>query len=136
MPELLCDEESEPIAIRFRQQLNENSKILCRNNTIPEQNHNEILGRNDVRKDIVPIFLRHGYEHPRNTVRIEFMKDHVKQLIDNSIEIIAQGDSKFIQMLYLIYLTDRVSFFLADIRGVDPEFVPSVEKLKSKMSTL
>lgn len=42
-PELLTDDQCEPVAVRFRQQLNENSKILCRNNAVPEQNHNEVL---------------------------------------------------------------------------------------------
>jgi glucose/mannose-6-phosphate isomerase len=34
----------ESVAIRGKQQMNENSKFLCRHNTIPEMNHNELLG--------------------------------------------------------------------------------------------
>jgi glucose/mannose-6-phosphate isomerase len=34
----------EALAIRFRQQLNENSKVLCWHNVIPEMTHNEIVG--------------------------------------------------------------------------------------------
>lgn len=136
MPELFCDDGAEAVAIRFRQQLNENSKILCRNNTIPEQNHNEVLGRNDIRNDIVPLILRHDYENPRNATRIEFVKDHIENLVNNYIEIVAQGTTKLMQMLYLVYLTDRVSLFLADIRGVDPQVIPSIDKLKAKMATV
>jgi len=31
-------------ALRFRQQLNENSKMLCWHNVFPELNHNELQG--------------------------------------------------------------------------------------------
>lgn len=35
------------LALRMRQQLNENSRMLCRDHTIPEHNHNELLGRQE-----------------------------------------------------------------------------------------
>ena len=34
----------EGVAVRFRQQINENSKVLAWHHTIPEMNHNELLG--------------------------------------------------------------------------------------------
>ena len=34
----------EGVAIRFRQQINENSKMLCWHHVVPEMNHNELLG--------------------------------------------------------------------------------------------
>jgi glucose/mannose-6-phosphate isomerase len=35
---------TEGVAIRFRQQLNENSKLLCWHHVLPEMNHNELVG--------------------------------------------------------------------------------------------
>ena len=35
---------SEGVAVRFRQQINENSKLLCWHHTLPEMNHNELVG--------------------------------------------------------------------------------------------
>ena len=34
----------EGVAVRFRQQINENSKMLCWHHVVPEMNHNELLG--------------------------------------------------------------------------------------------
>ena len=38
---------NEALAIRVRQQLNENSKMLCWHHVIPEMNHNELVGWRD-----------------------------------------------------------------------------------------
>ena len=34
----------EGVAVRFRQQLNENAKVLCWHHALPEMNHNELVG--------------------------------------------------------------------------------------------
>jgi glucose/mannose-6-phosphate isomerase len=41
---IYSDAKDEAIAIRARQQFNENSKILCSHHVIPEMNHNELVG--------------------------------------------------------------------------------------------
>ncbi len=35
--------DKEGMAIRFRQQLNENSKVFCHHHVVPEMNHNELV---------------------------------------------------------------------------------------------
>ena len=44
LPVIYATTYYEGIAIRFRQQLNENAKILCWHQVIPEMNHNELVG--------------------------------------------------------------------------------------------
>jgi len=41
IPVIYADANSEGVAVRFRQQINENSKMLCWHHVIPEMNHNE-----------------------------------------------------------------------------------------------
>lgn len=47
----------EPVALRFRQQLNENAKVLCWHNVFPEMNHNELVGWAD-KSPVAVVFLR------------------------------------------------------------------------------
>ena len=64
----------EGVAVRFRQQLNENSKMLGWHNVIPEMNHNELLGwRTNVENTSV-IYLRNESDYYRNKKRIEINK--------------------------------------------------------------
>nr|MBA3704722.1 SIS domain-containing protein [Bacteroidota bacterium] len=44
IPVIYATTYNEGVAIRFRQQLNENAKILCWHHIIPEMNHNELVG--------------------------------------------------------------------------------------------
>lgn len=47
----------EGLAIRFRQQLNENSKVLSWHNVIPEMTHNEIVGWRKSNDNVAVVFV-------------------------------------------------------------------------------
>ena len=134
IPVLYTDTLFEPIARRARQQLNENSKILCRHAVIPEMNHNEILGRSSQNNQIAPLFIRHTYEHTRNSYRIELTKEIIWPLVDEIIELQAIGSSLIEQMMTTIYILDRVSVYLADHRHVDPTEIPTITRLKTMLA--
>ena len=127
---LYTDPLFEPIAWRTRQQLNENSKILCRHAVIPEMNHNEILGRHDQNRQIVPLFIRHDYEHERNSYRMELIKEVIAPLVDEIVELQSIGETLIEQMITSIYVLDRVSVYLADARHVDATEIPTIIWLK------
>ena len=44
MPIIYAVNGMESVAVRFRQQVNENGKQLCWHHIIPEMNHNELVG--------------------------------------------------------------------------------------------
>src|SRR5690606_7203745 len=44
IPVIYSTPNYEGVAIRMRQQLNENCKVLCWHHVIPEMNHNELVG--------------------------------------------------------------------------------------------
>jgi len=118
-----------PVARRFRTQLNENSKILAREDSFPESNHNDINGWGSADKNIAVIILRDNFEDGQIKKRIKFTKENAFK--DNKIvEIFAEGESELERMLYMIYLTDFVSYYLAILRGIDPTPVEIIEKLK------
>lgn len=63
----------EGAAVRFRQQLNENAKVLCWHHVIPEMNHNELVGWTQKGKYAV-VFLRNENDYERNQMRIDINK--------------------------------------------------------------
>jgi glucose/mannose-6-phosphate isomerase len=66
----------EGTAIRFRQQLNENSKMLCWHHVIPEMNHNELLGWRTNINDLAVVYFRNKSDYDRNQIRIDIKKSN------------------------------------------------------------
>ncbi len=136
IPVIYSSPTMEGIAIRFRQQINENSKMLCWHAVIPEMNHNELVGWAGGNEDIAVIKLSNNLEYYRNTKRWEFCRPVIEEKAGTIIEIKSSGNSLLEQALYLIYLTDWVSFFLAELKAIDPTEVNVISSLKSKLSNL
>jgi glucose/mannose-6-phosphate isomerase len=123
----------EAIAIRFRQQLNENSKVLGWHNVIPEMTHNELVGWNEKGKYTV-LFLRNETDYDRVQKRTEIIKGIISKYTNRVIEIWSKGDSLIERALYLIHLTDWVSYYLADLRKVDADQVKIIEEVKASLA--
>ena len=124
------------IAARFCQQLNENSKMLCWHNKVPELNHNEIVGwtkRNDL---LAPIFIKDETDYYRTQTRIAFTEKVVEQYTDTVLEIAVRGRNQIEKALYLIHLTDWISVKIAEQEGVDPIQIEVIDALKRELSAL
>lgn len=124
----------EGIAVRFRQQLNENAKVLCWHHIFPEMTHNELVGWAGGNDSMAVIFLRTGFDHPRTNYRWDISRDVIAQYTSHITEIVARGESRLEQNFYLIHLTDWVSYYLAELKKVDPVEVNIIGHLKSEMS--
>ena len=131
MPVLYSSPELEPVAIRFRQQLAENSKILSWHHAIPEMNHNEIVGWHQAYPEAAAVFLSQRGMHPRNRMRMDFVKEITGRYAGATIEIQARGESLLERMIYLTHLADWCSVSLAELRGVDVMAIKSIDALKS-----
>lgn len=125
---------NEGIAIRFRQQLNENSKILCWHQVIPEMNHNELVGWREKNNNLAVVLFRDADEYDRNNTRIEINKDVIKNYAPGIIEIYSKGKSKIEKAIYLIHLGDWISCLLADKRGYDANEINVINNLKSALA--
>ena len=124
----------EGVAIRFRQQLNENSKMLCWHNVIPEMNHNELVGWRDDAKDKVVVILRNEDDYERTQARMEINKKVIKKHTPNLIEIYSEGKSYWEKAFYLIHLTDWVTVILAEMRQLDATEVKVIDFLKGSLA--
>ncbi|MCD6064945.1 MAG: manA [Flavipsychrobacter sp.] len=133
-PVIYAAADFEGVAIRFRQQLNENSKMLCWHHVIPEMNHNELVGWRDKDKSKAVIILRNEDDYERVQMRIEINKQVFKKYTSNIIEIYSKGKSYWEKAFYFIHLTDWVSVMLADLRGQNATEVKVIDFLKGELA--
>jgi len=119
----------ESIAYRFKCQINENAKYPAFCGTFPEMNHNEIEGYENKKFDFLPIFLMEFEEDPKYLKRISAFKE----LIEDSLDIFCEGHSFIEKAFSLIYFGDIVSYYLAELGGVDPFAIEYITFLKSKI---
>jgi glucose/mannose-6-phosphate isomerase len=124
----------EGVAVRFRQQINENSKMLCWHAAIPEMNHNELVGWRDKDANKAVVILRNEDDYARIQLRMEINKEVFKKYTKNIHEVTSKGKSYFEKAFYLIHLTDWVSVLLADLHNVDATEVKVIDFLKGQLS--
>lgn len=124
----------EGVAVRFRQQLNENSKVLCWHHVIPEMNHNELVGWAGGTEEYAVIVFRDSSEYERNAIRIQLNKEIIIRYTPHYLEIATEGETYLEKAFYLIHIGDWVSVELAALRGVDPVEVNVINFLKGELS--
>ncbi len=134
LPIIYSSGSMEGVAVRFRQQLNENSKILAWHHVIPEMNHNELVGWRDDAQDKAVIILRSNDDFSRVQLRMEINKKVIRKYTPHIIEIQAEGKSYWEQAFYLVHLTDWVSVMLADMRQLDATEVKVIDFLKKSLA--
>lgn len=124
----------EGVAVRFRQQLNENSKLLCWHHVIPEMNHNELVGWRDKDEHKAVVILRSEDDYERAQLRMEINKKIIRKYTPNIIEVTSKGNNFWERAFYLIHLTDWASLYLAEFREVDATEVKVIDFLKGELS--
>jgi glucose/mannose-6-phosphate isomerase len=126
----------EAVAVRFRQQINENGKNLCWHHVIPEMNHNELVGWTDINENLAVLVLRNSSDFYRNVKRLEVNLDIISKYTKNITTLNSKGNNTIEEAIYLIHLTDWVSCFLADEKGVDVMEVKVIDHLKGELSKI
>ncbi len=134
LPVIYAASNYEGVAVRFRQQLNENSKVLCWHHVIPEMNHNELVGWKDKAADKAVVILRNDNDHDRVQLRVDINKSVIKKYTKNIIEVYSKGKTYWERVFYLIHLTDWVSVYLADLRNQDAVEVKVIDFLKGELA--
>ncbi|MDZ4663450.1 MAG: bifunctional phosphoglucose/phosphomannose isomerase [Bacteroidota bacterium] len=124
----------EGVSVRFRQQINENSKALCWHHVFPEMNHNELVGWTTENKNLTVVTFHSSFDYKRTQKRYEVCKPIFQKYAKEVIDIKAKGDSKLEQFLYLIHIGDWISCYIADIRGIDAVEVNVIDHLKKELS--
>ncbi|MCC6463506.1 MAG: bifunctional phosphoglucose/phosphomannose isomerase [Saprospiraceae bacterium] len=133
-PVLYSADHIEAVGMRWRQQINENAKMLCWHHVVPEMNHNELVGWRNNRPDVAVVWLRNRDDFGRTSVRMDINKEIVEHFTNTSIEVYSKGKSLAEKMLYLTHLGDWMSFYLALARNVDPVEIKVIDYLKGELA--
>jgi len=126
----------EAVAMRWKTQINENSKWPCFWNVFPELDHNEIVGyeiENNINRQVKIIYL----QDKEGLLRVEQRREITRKIIEHKVaEFIVcptKGKGKMSRMFSLIFLGDLASYYLAILNQVDPSPVACIEDLKKEL---
>lgn len=125
------------VNLRWRGQLQENSKNLAFGNLVPEMNHNEINSLKFPQTIIDNTFfviLIDKNEHPSNRKRLETLSTIIKEITPNLKVVESKEEMPLIRLFDLIYLADWVSFYLGILNKQDPTEIELITKFKQIMS--
>ncbi|MBU1035642.1 bifunctional phosphoglucose/phosphomannose isomerase [bacterium] len=127
----------EAVAMRWKTQINENSKWPCFWNVFPELDHNEIVGykiENNINRQVKIIYL----QDKEGLLRVEQRRKITRKIIEDKVaEFIVcptKGKGKMSRMFSLIFLGDLASYYLAILNQVDPSPVACIEDLKKELA--
>ena len=126
-------------ANRWKTQFNENAKNWAAYETLPELNHNAVVGLGIpevAREHILVVALRSALD----SVRIAERWDVTAQLLDregvSAEQVWGRGEGKLAQILSLIHFGDYVSYYTAMLNQVDPTPVETIAFLKDRLAQL
>jgi glucose/mannose-6-phosphate isomerase len=133
IPVIYTTDRMESVAVRFRQQVNENAKMLCWHHVIPEMNHNELVGWRIPNDNLAVVYFRNKDDYNRNAVRIDINKVIIKDYTKTIIELQSKGRNLIERAMYFVHLGDWASCYMADLREVDSIEVKAIDFLKSEL---
>lgn len=126
-----------PAGLRWKTQLNENSKATMLFSVFPELNHNDLVNFSFLKPgghDFSFVILRDDADLERMKKRIEITKSLISGFVGGISEVWAQGRSKLEKTMSLIQFGDHLSVYLAILAGIDPTPVEIIEKLKKELA--
>ena len=125
------------VAVRWKTQLNENSKSWAFSEILPELNHNAVVGYGlprEIAGQAHVILLHSSLLHPRISLRYRLTAELMKRDGVTCEILEASASSPLAQMIQLVLLGDYVSFYLAVLNNVDPTAVGPIDYLKSRLA--
>jgi len=127
---------TEAVAMRWKCQLNENSKIPAFYNCLPEASHNEIMAVETlpwVSKDYQIICLRDQEDHPRLDQAFQVTQKLLEDKTAGFINIWGEGETLLARNYSLVLLGDYISTYLACLYGIDPLPIDLISQFKEGM---
>lgn len=131
---LYAAQNNSGVAVRWRQQINENAKRLCWHHVYPEMNHNELVGWEGGDSRFGIIVLRSEDDHERSRLRMEITEDMLRSKGALLEFVDAIGHTREERCFDLIQQGDWLSLLLAEHYGVDPVAIVPIVHLKSELS--
>jgi glucose/mannose-6-phosphate isomerase len=137
LPVIITEEDLSSVGFRLKSQLNENSKMLSYNVTLPEMNHNEIVGwENKLIDRNLFSLLWIDITWPANIKRMDITNNILKKKISSSchIEIPSELKNDLSGLFYLLNYLDWLSYWCGHLNDVDISAVKSIDILKKELA--
>ena len=125
------------VAHRWKTQFNENSKAWGFYETLPELDHNAVVGYkfpDDLAGKAIVVMLASSLDHPRNRVRFQVTQEILAKRGVRYEVVEALGESPLAQALSMVHFGDYVSYYLAMLYGIDPTSIETIVYLKERLA--
>jgi glucose/mannose-6-phosphate isomerase len=124
-------------ATRFRNQLNENAKLLGHSALVPELNHNEIVGWElpvAAHREAAVVMLRDDEESAPVARRCALTAEFAGSKGAAVHELRGTGAGRLERLTSIVQCCDFVSYYLALLAGADPTPVRSIDEFKRRLA--
>ena len=128
----------EAVALRWRQQLHENAKVLAHSAVVPELDHNEIVGWEHpgaLHRGIAVVALNDPEDAPEIRARLALTAEYARRQGAAVHEWEAAPGPRLARLASLVQFGDYLSLYLALLGGVDPTAIPSIDEFKRRLSS-
>ncbi|MBI2935242.1 MAG: bifunctional phosphoglucose/phosphomannose isomerase [Chloroflexi bacterium] len=126
------------VARRWKTDLNENAKTWAVAETLPEVDHNSIVGYGlpgRAREDTCVVFLSSPLLPQRLQERYQVTGELLRRAKVDHLSVDAQGNGPLSHQLSLVYLGGWTSYYLAMLYGVDPSVTEPIRFLKERLGS-
>jgi len=122
------------VALRYKDQINENAKMRAMCDQLPEANHNEIetWEKVDFKEILHVVFIDSRFKNPYVAESIGALVSSIEREEVGLSMVKPLGETMLEEVLSAIILGDWLSYYLAILRGVDPAPVRLINNLKKK----
>jgi glucose/mannose-6-phosphate isomerase len=127
----------EPVARRWKTQINELAKAGAQFEALPEANHNALAGLmqpEQLLSSSMALFLRARSYHPRNLLRSELTKQAYMLEGLNTDFYDAQGETPLAQQWTALHFGDYAAYYLAMLYNTDPTPINALEGFKRQLA--
>ncbi len=128
--------QHEGVIVRARQQVNENSKYLAWHHTIPEMNHNELVGWGGGDQRFAPVFFETDDVYFRNEVRYNISKKAIQEKCGKIFIVNSEGESLIEKAMYFVHVIDWCSYYLSELNNADIIDIAIIDHLKGELSKI
>ncbi|MCE5295863.1 MAG: bifunctional phosphoglucose/phosphomannose isomerase [Euryarchaeota archaeon] len=136
LPAIYAPKNIRSVAVRWQNQINENSKMVAFSGEVPEMNHNQMVGwlQGSGCAPCRPLFLLPSMMDPT----IERMTMVTIQMFTEAklepMVVPLHGNTHAENLVSGVMLGDNVSYYLAILKGCDPGPVPVIQDFKSRIA--
>lgn len=136
---VFASDHLEPVARRWKDQINELAKTWAQFEVLPEADHNSLAGVFNplaLSDHMLALFIRAAATHPRNRLRADMTREACMLAGMSTDFYEAPGQSRMAQIWSALQFGDYMAYYLAIASGVDPTDVEIFDQLKQALSEI